>query len=95
MALVVEPRHRIVGLWGKLRAGNAAGRQRLEDGKAPTASQRMNECGNEHGLARARQSGHAETDRRLEQRRRELGEGTPSEPDLLKEFKHGGLLREG
>jgi len=47
----------VPGLTAVLRAGNAAGGERLENGKAPTAGQRMNERGDEHGLAGARQAG--------------------------------------
>ena len=67
VALVVEPRHRVVGLRRELRAGDASARQRLEHRKAAAAQEAMQQRGDEYGLAGARQPGDAEPHRRMKQ----------------------------
>ena len=83
MALVVEPRHRVVGLRRKPRAGDAPARQRLEHRKAPAAQQAMQQRGDEHGLAGARQPGDAEPHRRMKQMLAEFREGAGRKPRLF------------
>ena len=80
MALVIEARHRVVGLRRKPRAGDAAAGERLEHRKAPAAQQPVQQRGDEHGFAGARQPGDAEPQRRMEQMPAELGEGAGREP---------------
>jgi len=67
MALVVETRHGVVGLRFELGARDASARQRLEYRKATAAQQAVDQRGDEHRFAGARQAGDAEPDRRIEQ----------------------------
>ena len=83
MALVVEPRHRVVGLRAKPRAGDAPARQRLEHRKAAAPQQAMQQRGDEHGLAGARQPGDAEPHRRMNEMLAEFGEGAGGKPRLF------------
>ena len=66
MGLVVEPRHGIVGLRRKSGLRDAAGIERLEYRKTAAPGQPMDQRGDEHGLAGARQAGDAEPHRRVE-----------------------------
>ena len=51
--LVLESRHRIVGLFLQERAGDAAGLLRLEQRQAPAMDQIVDQRGDEHRLASA------------------------------------------
>ena len=82
VALVVEARHRVVGLRRQARAGDAAGRQRLEHREAAALDQAMHQRGDEHGLAGTRQAGDAEPDGRIEQMLAELDQRAGREPAL-------------
>ena len=66
MVLVVEARHRVVGLRLEPGAGDPSGGERLEHRKAAAAGEAMDQRGDEDGLAGARQSGDAEPHRRIE-----------------------------
>ena len=92
VALVVEPRHRVVRLRRKPGAGDAATGQRLEHRKPAAAKQAMQQRGDEHGLAGAGQPGDAETNGRMDEMAAELGERAGREPGLFKDFgdrRHG------
>ena len=67
MVLIIEARHRVVGLRRKARARDAPARERLEHRKAPAADQPVHQRGDEHGLAGARQAGDAEPHRRVDE----------------------------
>ena len=67
VVLVVEARHRIVGLRLEPRVGDPPGGIGLEHRKAAAAGQAVDQRGDEHGLAGARQPGDAEPDGRIEQ----------------------------
>ena len=67
MRLIGEARHGIVRLRRKPGARDPARGHRLEDREASAAQQAVNQRGDEHGLAGARQAGHAEPHGRLEQ----------------------------
>ena len=60
MVLVVEARHRVVRLRLQLGAGDPPRGVGLEHRKAAAAGQAMDQRGDEHGLAGARQAGDAE-----------------------------------
>ena len=94
MPLVVEARHRVVGLRREPRAGDPAAGERLEHREAPAANEPMHQRGDEHGLAGARQPGDAEPHGRIEQMAAEFGEGPRGEPRLFDEVgdgrAHGG-----
>ena len=66
MVLIVEARHRIVGLRREPRAGDPPGGKRLEHRKPAAAGEAVDQRGDEHGLAGARKSGDAEPHRRIE-----------------------------
>ena len=70
MVLVVEPRHRVIGLRLKPCARDPPARQGLENRKTAAANEAVNQGGDEDGLAGARQAGDAEPDRRVEKMRR-------------------------
>ena len=67
MVLVIEARHRVVGLRLEPGAGDPPGRKRLEHRKAAAAREAVDQRGDEHGLAGARQAGDAEPHRRVEE----------------------------
>ena len=67
MLFVIEARHRIVGLRREVARGDAPPGQRLEQRQAPAADQAMHKRGDEHRLAGARQAGHAEPQRRVDE----------------------------
>ena len=83
MRLVVEARHRIVGLRLEPRARDAAARQRLEHRQAPAMQQLMHQRGDEHRLAGAGQAGDAEPDGRIEQAGAEFAERAPRRGGFL------------
>ena len=66
----------------------------LEGGEAAAFQQRIDERGDEDGLAGARQAGDAEPHGRVEQMAAEIGEGPRREPGLFDEVgdgrRHGG-----
>ncbi len=64
MVLIVEARHRVVGLRLKPGAGDPPGGESFENGKTAAAGEAVNQRGDEDGLAGARQPGDAEPDRR-------------------------------
>ena len=51
MVLIVEARHRIVGLRLEPGAGDPPGGERLEDRKTSAAGEAVDQRGDEHGLA--------------------------------------------
>ncbi len=67
VTFIVEARHRVIGLRFEFGVGDAAAGERLEHRKASAAQQAMDQRGDEHRLAGARQAGDAETDCRIEQ----------------------------
>ncbi len=83
MALVVEPRHRVVGLGGELRTGDAPVRQRLEHREAAAAQQAMQQRGDEDCLAGARKPRHAKPNCRMDEIFAEFGEGAGRKPRLF------------
>ena len=85
VALVVEARHRVVGLRRQAGAGDASARKRLEHRKAAAAQQAMHQRGDEHCLAGARKAGDAEPHGRAEQPAAEFGERERREPGLFDE----------
>ena len=66
VVLIVEARHRVVGLRLEPGAGDPAGGVRFENREATAAGEAVNQRRDEDGLAGARQSGDAEPDRRME-----------------------------
>ena len=87
--LVVEARHRIVGLRLEPRAGNAPARKRLEHRQAPAMQQMVHQRGDEHRLAGAGEAGHAEADGRVEQARAEFAQRAAGEPDFFRDVGEG------
>ena len=67
MVLIVEARHRVVGLRLEPGARDPAGGEGLENRKAAAAGQAVDQRGDEDGLAGARQAGDAEPHRRIEE----------------------------
>ncbi len=90
MVLIIEPGHRVVGLGGEPRAGDAVLVLRLEHRKPAAAHQPVHQRGDEDGLARPRQAGDAEPHRRIEQASAIFGEGAGGEPGLFEEIGEGG-----
>jgi hypothetical protein len=86
MALIVEARHCIVGLRRKMRIDDAPLVLRLEHRKAAAADEAVHQCGDEHGLARPRQPGDAEPDRRIEQAAAVFDQSAGGKPRFLDEF---------
>ena len=70
MILVLEARHRVVGLFLQEGAGDAPGFLRLEQRQPAAMDEIVDQRRDEHGLAGARQAGDAEPQRWREQRRR-------------------------
>ena len=93
MALVIEPRHRIIRLRRKIGARHAAGGHRFEHRETSAAQQAMNQRGDEDGLAGVRKPGDPEPDRRIEQMAAELCERSSSLPDLFNELVHNRGFR--
>ena len=93
MALIIEPRHRIVRLRRQIGARHAAGRHRLEHRETSAAQQAMDQRGDEDGLAGVGKAGDPEPDRRVEQMAAELGESERSQPDLFNELVHNRGFR--
>ena len=89
MRLVVETRHRIVGLRLEPRTGDAPARQRLEHRQTSAMQQVMHQRRDEHGLAGAGEAGHAEADGRIEQARAEFAQRAPGKPDFLRDIDEG------
>ena len=90
MRLVVEARHRVVGLRLEPRAGDAAARQRLEHRQPPAMQQLMHQRGDEHRLAGAGEAGDAEPDGRIEQARAEFAQRAAGEADFFRDVGEGG-----
>ena len=67
MGFVVETRHCIVGLWLQERGFDPAFLHGGQAGHPPAIQKIGDKRSDEHGLARSRQSGHADADDRLEQ----------------------------
>ena len=67
VVFIGKARHRVVGLRLQPGAGDPAGGERFEDRKAAAAGQAVDQRGDEHGLAGARQAGDAEPHRRIEE----------------------------
>ena len=67
VVLIVEARHRIVGLRLEPGAGDPSRGEGLEHRKAAAAGEAVDQRGDEHGLAGARQPGDAEPHRRVEE----------------------------
>jgi len=95
MRLVVEARHRVVGLRFEPRASDAAVRQRLEHRQPPAMQQLMHQGGDEHGLAGAREAGDAQPHGRIEQIEPEIAERAAGEPDFFGNVGEGGGHRWG
>ena len=74
MPLIVEARHLIVRLRLEIDAGNAAMRHGIEERHAGACHEIVHERGDEHGLARAREPGHAKPDGRLDEVRGEVAD---------------------
>ena len=93
MALVVEPRHRVVGLRRKLGAGDPPAGERLEHRKPAAAQQAVQQRGDEHGFAGARQTGDAKPDGGMQQMFAEFRERARREPGLFNDIgddrRHG------
>jgi hypothetical protein len=83
VALIIEARHRVVGLRCEPRAGDAATGQGFEHRKAAAAHQAMHQGGDEHGLAGARQAGDAEPHGRAKQPLAEFGERARRQTSLF------------
>ena len=65
--LIVEARHRVVRLRLQIGADDARLRQRLEEGQPVAGDEVVDQRGDEHRLARARQPGYAEPQRGREE----------------------------
>ena len=89
MVLIVEPRHRVVGLGRQPRAGDAALVLRLEHRKPPAAHEAVHQRGDEDGLAGPRQPGDAEPHGRIEQAPAIFRNGAGGEPGLFEEIGKG------
>ena len=83
MGLVIETRHRIVGLRLQLRTGDASARERFEHRQASAIEQRMDQRGDEHGLARAGEAGDAEPHGGMDHMAGKIGERASGQPRLL------------
>ncbi len=83
MALVVEARHRVIGLRHKLGAGDAPAGERLEHRKTAAAQQAMQQRRDEHRLAGARQAGHAQPYGWMKQMLAEFRERARRQPCLF------------
>ena len=64
MILILEARHRVVGLLLKEGAGDPSGLLCLEHGQAAAMDQIVHQGGDEHGLAGTRQAGNTKAHRR-------------------------------
>ena len=97
VVLIVEARHRIVGLRLQPRAGDAPGGERLEHRKAAAAGEAVDQRGDEHGLAGARQPGDAEPHRRIEEAVAVIQQRPRRQPRFLDDFGKLGAMqaREG
>jgi len=67
VVLIVEARHRIIRLRCEICARDAARREGFEHREAAAARKAVDQGGDEYGLARPRQAGDAEPDRRVEE----------------------------
>ena len=65
--LVFEAGHGVVGLRLQIGAGETALRRRSKNGKPRARDEIVHERGDEHGLAGAREAGHAEPNRRRDE----------------------------
>ena len=83
VALIVEARHGIIGLRLELCVGNASARPGLEKRQPPAVQKIVDEGDDEDSLAAARQAGHAETHRRIDEARGAIGEIGKSEAGLV------------
>ena len=95
MVLIVETRHRIVGLRLQPGAGDPPGGERLENRKAAAAGEAVNQRGDEDGFAGARQSGDAEPHRRIEQGVAVVQQGPRRQARFLDDFGKRGAMRAG
>ena len=83
MGLVVEARHRVVGLRLEPRARDAHAAQRREHRQPPAMQQLMHQRGDEDGLAGAGEAGDAEPDGRIDQPGAELADRAGGEADFF------------
>jgi hypothetical protein len=83
MVLVLEARNRVVGLLLQDRARDAAALLGLEQRQAPPMDEIVDERGDEHGLAGARQSGHADAQRGQDDVARPPGDGVQCDAGLI------------
>src|SRR5438105_13518839 len=83
MVLVIEPRHRVIRLRLQMGAGNPPAVIGLEHRKAAASGQPVDQRGDEHRLAGARQAGDAEPDRGIEQAVAIIPQRPRGQPRLL------------
>ncbi len=89
MILVLEPRHRVVGLRFKRGTGQTAGMGRLKHRQTAAMQQVVNQRSDEHGLASPRKAGDAEPQRGLDQIAGPVGEGVKGDQRLIGEGGDG------
>ena len=88
--LVLEARHRVVGLLFEEGARNASRLLRLEQRQAAAMDEIVDEGGDEDRLAGAGQPGHAEPERRREQRGGAARQRVEGDPRLVGESGQRG-----
>ena len=90
VVLVIEARHRVVRLRRKMRARDTSGGEGLEHRKEAAARHPMDQRGDEHGLARARQAGDAEPHCRIEEMLAVIEQRTRRQARLLENVGQTG-----